>query len=167
MLVSLPIINNLSSDESCIKILKQLKQDNQIICKNCKCDEHYWKKDKIVFECKKCSFRTSLKSNTLMHRSRLPIYYWVLALNYIICKPHSTVETIRKTLDHKRYEPVFYMCSTIKNQLKKLRNEEKTENLIENRIFFYQMSFHLSEPKNQDQFTEGLIELHLEWLCKN
>lgn len=167
MLISLPIINNLSSDELCIKVLKEIKQENQIICKNCKYDEHYWKKDKISFECKKCNFRTSLKSNTLMHRSRLPIYYWVLALNYIICKPHSTVEAIRETLNHKRSEPIYYMCSIIKSQLKKLKNKEKTENLIENRIFFHQMSFNLSEPKNHDQFTESLIKLHLEWLCKS
>jgi len=99
----------------CIQILKEIKEEQGIFCKNCGNETHYWKTDKKKFECKECNYRTSLKKDTVMENSNLPLQYWLSVIAYL-----STTEEnipalkLQKELGHNRYEPILRMVKKIK-----------------------------------------------------
>jgi hypothetical protein len=49
----------------------------------CGCVTHYWKSDKECYECKKCKYRQSLRSHTVMHGSQFPFRYWFVAIHLL------------------------------------------------------------------------------------
>ena len=103
-------------EASCKARIKVLREECGIVCVRCGHKEHYWKKDKDMYECKKCHFRTSLKSGTVMHKSKLPFSYWLLAFHFITAtrKGFSTKE-IQRQLGHKRYQPIWHMVHKIRS----------------------------------------------------
>jgi len=68
-----------------------------------------------MYECSLCGFRTSLKSGTVMHKSKLPFRYWLLAFHLVTAtkKGFSTKE-IQRQLSHKRYQPIWCMVHKIR-----------------------------------------------------
>lgn len=104
-------------DESaCRQILKNIKEKEEVICKKCGGEDHYWKKDKICFECKICKFRTSLRSGTIMENSNLPFKYWLSAILFLeITEKDISALEIQKEFGHKWYEPIWLMLKKIKN----------------------------------------------------
>jgi len=124
-------------DEStCCQILRCIREQEGIICKNCGSVEYYWKKDKKSFECKKCKYRTSLKNGTIIEHSNLPLKYWLSTIAYlnIIGKEISALE-LQKGIGHKRYEPIWFM-------LKKIKNISKADN------FLYKISDYIQIDEN-------------------
>jgi predicted RNA-binding Zn-ribbon protein involved in translation (DUF1610 family)/transposase-like protein len=102
-------------EQSCKDKIKTLRDKNGVVCAQCGGITHYWKKDKEMYECKSCGFRTSLKSGTVMHKSKLPYRYWMLAFHLITAtrKGFSTKE-IQRQLGHKRYQPIWCMVHKIR-----------------------------------------------------
>jgi len=50
-------------EASCVEYFKTQREKLGLICKKCNGTAHYWKKDKIAFQCKKCGYRTALRSS--------------------------------------------------------------------------------------------------------
>lgn len=67
-------------EASCIAYLKEQREQSGIVCKHCGCTEHRWDANKLVFECKHCHHRQSLRSGTVMEHSKLPFRYWIAAM---------------------------------------------------------------------------------------
>jgi Zn finger protein HypA/HybF involved in hydrogenase expression len=54
-------------DETSCKLKFKVIRDQQgVICKKCGGKEHYWHENIWEYECKKCKFRTTLRSGTVM-----------------------------------------------------------------------------------------------------
>lgn len=70
-------------EETCVKILKEIKQQIDTACKKCENETHYWKNDKKKVECKICGYRTSLIKGTIMGNSNLPLQYWPSVITYL------------------------------------------------------------------------------------
>lgn len=68
-------------EESCDRKLKEYCEVQGTVCSYCGSEENYWKGDKKYFECKLCRYRQSLKANTVMHGSRLPLRYWFISMH--------------------------------------------------------------------------------------
>ncbi|MET3537727.1 transposase [Chryseobacterium limigenitum] len=160
-------------EKLCISLLKEIKEKHGIVCRRCDSSEYYWKQDKMVFECKECRLRTSLKVGTIMNRSRLPIHFWVVAVNCIISGSFKlTIKDIQRKLEHNRYEPILEMCNTIKMQLERLKPERKSGTSL---ISFNEMPlseqhfFTWAECQNEShkKIDQKLIILYLEWLSKS
>jgi transposase-like protein len=102
-------------EQSCKDKIKALRDQQGVICAHCGGTSHYWKKDKEMYECKSCCFRTSLKRGTVMHKSKLPYRYWLLAFHLVTAtkKGFSTKE-IQRQLEHKRYQPIWCMVHKIR-----------------------------------------------------
>jgi len=131
-------------DEStCIQILLNIREEEGIICKKCGSVEHYWKKDKKSFECKKCNYRTSLKNGTIIEYSNLPLKYWLSTIAYlnIIGEKISALE-LQKELGHKRYEPIWLM-------LKKIKNISEADN------FIYKVSDYIQLKENEIKYINN------------
>ncbi len=104
------------NEESCKLKFKEVRDKQGVICKKCGNKEHYWKQDKWSYECKKCRFRTSLRSGTVMHASKLSFQYWFIAIHLLSSTKKSfSAKEIQRQLGHKRYEPIWAMMHKIRS----------------------------------------------------
>ena len=102
-------------EQSCKDKIKALRDKNGVICAKCGGKQHYWKMDKEMYECKLCGFRTSLKSGTVMHKSKLPYRYWLLAFHLVTATGKGfSCKEIQRQLEHKRYQPIWCMVHKIR-----------------------------------------------------
>jgi hypothetical protein len=103
-------------EKFCFRVLKEIREQQGVICEKCKNETHYWKNDKKKFECKECKYRTSLKKGTIMENSNLPIQYWLSVMAYLSTTGKKiSVLQLQKELGHKRYEPIHRMVKKIKS----------------------------------------------------
>jgi transposase-like protein len=102
-------------EQSCKAKIKELRDKMGVVCAKCFGTNHYWKNDKEMYECKFCGFRTSLKSGTVMHKSKLPYRYWLLAFHLVTAtKKGFSSKEIQRQLEHKRYQPIWCMVHKIR-----------------------------------------------------
>jgi len=66
---------------SCKLKFKEFREQAGVVCHRCGGTDHYWKSDKEQWECKACRARITLKSGTVMHKSKLPYRYWFIAMH--------------------------------------------------------------------------------------
>ncbi|MEA1981229.1 MAG: hypothetical protein U9N54_09675 [candidate division Zixibacteria bacterium] len=127
-------------ESTCCLILRDIRQrENSIICKKCGSIEHYWKNDKKSFECKKCKFRTSIKSGTIMEHSNLPLKYWLSTIAFLeIMRKNISALELQKEFGHKRYEPIWLM-------LKKIRNMSEAD------YFIYKITDYIQLDKDENE----------------
>lgn len=117
---------------SCKLKFKEIRDQEGVICKKCNCTDHYWKKDKWSYECKKCKFRTSLRSGTVMQSSKLSFQYWFIAMHLITSTKKSfSAKEMQRQLGHKRYEPIWSMMHKIRSVMGLRDAEHQLSNWIE------------------------------------
>jgi len=103
-------------EKSCKQSFIDRRLKEGIICKVCKCKDHYWKKKREQWECKKCSYRTTVKSGTVMENSKLSFQYWYIAMHLMTCTKKSfSAKEIQRELGHKRYQPIWEMAHKIRS----------------------------------------------------
>lgn len=178
MIISSALLNEIPSEELCILKLKEIRERNGIICIKCNSTKYYWKNDKSMFECKSCRSRKSLTSGTIMHGTKMPLHYWVVAFNHLLYSTKVTVKDIQTTLNHNRYEPILDICNTIKLQLGRLKEKTSNESEVEASslvmVSYNDLSIHfknsvlpyLKTEMDKSSLDKELIELYLEWLSQ-
>jgi len=108
-------IKEFPDEESCKEKFKEYRETVGIVCQRCQNREHYWKKDKEQYECKRCKFRTTLKSGTIMHKSKLPYRYWFIGMHLLTSTKKSfSAKEIQTQLGHKRYQPIWHMVHKLR-----------------------------------------------------
>lgn len=114
----LNFIKDFPDEESCMLKFKQIRDSQGIVCPHCGCKEHYWKRDKWQYECKSCRYRTTLRSGTVMHGSKLPFRYWFVAMHLLTStkKSFSALE-VQRQLGHKRYQPIWTMLHKLRKAM--------------------------------------------------
>ncbi len=112
--------NAFSTEQSCREHFLQNRIKEGVICKKCDHGEHYWLRNKEQFECKKCKFRTTLRSGTIMQASKLPFSYWYIAM-YLMSHSKKSLSALQmqRELSHKRYEPIWAMMHKIRTLMSK------------------------------------------------
>jgi len=71
---------------SCKQKFKEYRDEVGVICSKCGGESHYWKRDKEQYEYKACKTRTTLRSGTIIHKSKLPYAMGYTIINYLIKK---------------------------------------------------------------------------------
>lgn len=103
-------------EESCKEAFKAYRIKQGITCTKCGCTSHYWKQYREQWECKNCKHRTTLKSGTVMHGSKLPFQYWFIAMHLITSTKKSfSAKELQRQLGHKRYEPIWSMLHKLRS----------------------------------------------------
>jgi len=103
------------NESKCREKVRHLRESNGITCKKCQHTAHYWKKDKQMWECKQCGYRTSLRSGTVMENSNLPFKYWFVAMAHLSnTKKSISALELQRQLGHKRYEPIWAMLQKLR-----------------------------------------------------
>ena len=116
----LEFVNQFPDEESCKRKWKEIREKEGVVCPICGCKEHYWKGDKEMFECKKCGHRQSLKANTIMHGSQLPMRYWFIAMHLLTSTKKSfSASEMQRQLGHKYYRPIWGMMQKLRNAMGK------------------------------------------------
>jgi len=106
---------NYPDEASCIKFFRDQKERNGLKCPKCSHEAHYWNEKKKAHDCKKCGYRVTLRSGTVMESSKLPFHYWLYTI-YLMTMTKKTFSAleIQKQLGHKRYEPIWAMVHKIR-----------------------------------------------------
>lgn len=109
-------INHFPDEESCEIYLKEHREKSGIRCKSCqRITKHYWFSGGKFFECSCCRRRSSLKSGTVMEKSKLPLHTWLLAFMLMAAtkKGFSCLE-FQRQLGLSRYDTAFRMMHKIR-----------------------------------------------------
>ena len=108
--------NNYPSEVDCKLKFKEIREKQGVICKKCQSkNDYWWLKSKELYECKKCGFRMSLKSGTVLENSKLPYQYWFIAFHLMTStkKTLSALE-MQRQLGHEYYECIWAMMHKIR-----------------------------------------------------
>jgi hypothetical protein len=70
-------------EASCRAKFKEYREHVGVVSPKCGNKTHYWKQDKASYECKECRHRQSLRTNTVMHKLKLPFRYWFIAMHLL------------------------------------------------------------------------------------
>jgi len=107
-------------EPSCKAHFKSIRDKQGVVCKRCGHQEHYWISTRSQYQCKKCKFRTTLRSGTLLHGSQLPYSYWYFGMMMLTStkKSFSALE-VQRQLGHPYYEPIWYMLHKIRHSMGK------------------------------------------------
>ena len=102
-------------EESCRTKLREYRERHGVVCPRCGSILHYWKRDKECFECKSCHYRQSLKANTVMHGSQLPVRYWFIAMHLLTSTKKSiSASELQRQLGHRNYNPIWAMLHKLR-----------------------------------------------------
>jgi hypothetical protein len=117
-------VDKFPDEESCKLKFKEFRDQAGVVCSKCGGRAHYWKADKKQYECKSCSTRTTLKSGTVMHKSKLPFRYRFIAMHLLTSTRKSfSSKEIQRQLGHKRYHPVWHMVHKLRSTMGKRDGE--------------------------------------------
>lgn len=120
------------SEETCKEAFIEHRKQEGVVCKKCGCKKHYWKTSKEQWQCSNCSFRTTIKSGTVMENSKLPYQYWFIAMHLLTTTKKSfSAKEIQRQMGHKRYQPIWEMLHKIRSIMGLRDSEYKLTNEIE------------------------------------
>jgi len=139
-------IKEFPDEESCKQKFKEYREHVGITCAKCGGNDHYWKRDKEQWECKNCRTRTTMKSGTVMHKSKLPYRYWFIAMHLLTSTKKSfSAAEIQRQLNHKRYQPIWNMV----HKLRQAMGKRDGEYVLAGRIELDEGYFSTEIPKEQ------------------
>ena len=111
----LNFIERFKDENDCLEYFKSIREKSGIICKKCGHNKHDWLEGKVQFVCKKCGNRISIKSDTIMENSRLPIKYWFITMHILTSsKKTFSVADLQKYLGYTEYEPICEMLHNLR-----------------------------------------------------
>ena len=120
-----------SSEAVCRTHFQQMRLKHGVKCKKCSCIDHYWLPSKEQFECKECSFRTTLRSGTLLESSKLPFMKWYEAFHLLsMSKKPISARTLERHLE-VHYETAWYMLQKIRIAMGSRNRDYHLEGLLE------------------------------------
>ncbi|KAF7277664.1 hypothetical protein GWI33_000956 [Rhynchophorus ferrugineus] len=119
-------------EKSCKEHLKEQREKEGVICKNCGGTAHYWLKNKWMWQCSECDFRTSLRSGTVMESSKMSIRKWFLAMAFMsYSKKGISAKELQRQLGHAYYEPIWFMMHKLRKSMGQRDDLYNLEGMLE------------------------------------
>lgn len=119
-------------EDSCKAHFKSVRDKQGVVCIKCGCKKQYWLNSKFMYQCKDCSFRTSLKKGTILENSNLSIRTWYQIILLISAtKKGFSASEIQRQIGLKRYEPVWYCMHKIRRCMGKRDDLYKLADMVE------------------------------------
>lgn len=115
-LINANILKRIPSENECKKLFREYKERKGMICPKCGCSSWYFIGGKLQHHrCKNCNYHSSIRSNTIMHYSKLSFRMWWLAM-YIITQTKNSISAaeLQRQLGHKYYRPVYTLLMKIR-----------------------------------------------------
>jgi len=136
---------------ACRSYVRQIREQEGIVCRRCKGDSHYWKSDKEAWQCKACGYRTTLRSGTVMEKSKLPVRYWLSAMMFLSStrKSYSALE-IQRQLNHPHYAAIWAMLHKLRMVMRFRDSRYELTNTIELDEGFFRHNRNKEDKEDQD-----------------
>lgn len=124
--------NYFPDEASCRKAFKEMRDREGVTCQHCGSSDVVWLESKQQYQCKLCRHRTTLRSGTVMHGSKLPFMYWFIAMHLLTAtkKSISAVE-LQRQLGHKRYQPIWELLHKLRSVMGKRDDKYTLKGCIE------------------------------------
>jgi len=140
-------------ENSCRKHMRKAREKEGIVCKKCSSKKHYWLKAKWAWQCAECSFRTSLRSGTMMENSNLPIRTWYLAMAFMsFTKKGISATELQRQLEHSRYQTIWSLMHRIREAMGKRDDLYGLDGMIEFDEGYFEKA---TKERNQDNLKRG------------
>lgn len=128
----LEFVDMFPDEQSCRDDFKVKREKEGVICKKCQNVDHYWLLSKEQWECKRCYFRTTLRSGSVMESSKLPVRTWYLAMMFMtFTKKGISAKELQRQLKYKRYNTIWALMHKIRNAMGNRENLYTVEGMVE------------------------------------
>ena len=128
----LEFVEQFPDEFSCRENFRLMREKDGVICKKCQSTKHYWLKAKWQWQCASCSFRTGLRSGTMMESAKLPVRKWYLAMAFMsFSKKGISACELKRQLNHRRYESIWSMMHRIRDAMGKRDDLYQLKGMIE------------------------------------
>ncbi|MFN6076684.1 MAG: IS1595 family transposase [Fluviicola sp.] len=119
-------------EQSCKLHFKNQRELLGVVCKKCLCTKQYWLESKLQWQCSNCSYRTGLRSGTIMHKTKIDFqtFYLCMTLMSSFKKGISACE-MQRQLGHKRYTTVWTLMHRIREAMGQRDDRYKLEGTVE------------------------------------
>lgn len=117
--------------DKCLELLESLRWPNGSVCPKCDSIKAYRLKNRRLYECGDCRHQFSATSGTILHRSRLPLSKWILAVA-IIANARKGVSACQLARDlHITYKSAWYLGHRIRRAMRELSWMQKFTGICE------------------------------------
>lgn len=143
------------NEEACKTHFKSYRDNTGVTCKKCQGTDHYWLSTISYYKCKKCGFRTSLKSGTVMENSKLPYQHWYMAFMLVTStkKSFSALE-MQRQIEHKYYEPIWAMM----HKIRRVMGQRDAEYQLKDNVEMDEGFFITTQPIKRDKDGNRIIK---------
>jgi hypothetical protein len=128
------LLDKITQDDNlAIHAFKQYRLTIGLTCKKCGHHDHYWLASKNQFQCKKCRFRTTIRSGSIMESCKLPLSYFFIAMVLLQNSDGKlSVDELHIVTKHKYYEPIWGYLHKMKSYYKEKNIQDGFRKFIKN-----------------------------------
>lgn len=131
-----------------------MRDKEGVVCQHCGSQDVVWLESKQQYQCKHCRHRTTQRSGTVMHGSKLPFMYWFIAMHLLTATKKSiSAAELQRQLGHKRYQPIWEMMHKLRSVMGKRDDKYMLKGCIELDEGFF--STEAPEKKKQEKLKAG------------
>lgn len=119
-------------EAACRRKFKEMRDKEGVTCQHCGLHDVVWLESKQQYQCKHCRHRTTLRSGTVMHGSKLPFRYWFIAMHLLTATKKSiSAAELQRQLGHNRYQPVWELIHKLRSVMGKRDDKYTLKGCIE------------------------------------
>ena len=107
-----------------------------------------------LYQCKHCRHRTTLRSGTVMHGSKLPFMYWFIAMHLLTATKKSiSAAELQRQIGHKRYQSIWELMHKLRSVMGKRDDKYTLKGCIELDEGFF--STEIPKEKKNEKLKAG------------
>ena len=142
-------------EAACRRKFKEMRDKEGVTCQHCGSHDVVWLESKQQYQCKHCRHRTTLRSGTVMHGSKLPFRYWFIAMHLLTATKKSiSAEELQRQLGHNRYQPVWELMHKLRSVMGKRNDKYTLKGCIELDEGFF--STEIPKEKKDEKLKAGV-----------
>ena len=142
-------------EAACRRKFKEMRDKEGVMCQHCGSHDVVWLESKQQYQCKHCRHRTTLRSGTVMHGSKLPFHYWFIAMHLLTATKKSiSAAELQRQLGHNRYQPVWELMHKLRSVMGKRDDKYTLKGCIELDEGFF--STEIPKEKKDEKLKAGV-----------
>ena len=110
--------NEFSTEEACVKHLREMRWPDGFRCPRCGHNEAWLIRTRNVLDCKSCRTKTSLTAGTIFHKSRTPLvkWYWLI-YHMAMDKVGVSISEMQRVLEIRDYKTAWLMAHKVRKAM--------------------------------------------------
>ena len=108
------LLERFHSDERCREYLERLRWPDGVVCLRCSSKDVTELPKRDLWQCSSCRYQFSVTTDTIMHRSHLPLHKWFIAVYLTVeAKQGVSANQLARTLD-VHYRTAWHLAHRIR-----------------------------------------------------